>query len=221
MCINILCRSCSSFHPRGQGSAAVAPRLHVPVEEQPRARTQAVVLFLAADVALPRRREHGGPRGSRAHRAFPIRPQPRAAERAPVRGRSVRGAHAASERAPRTRAARPPPSAPAAAACARAVRGDGARDRLCVGGRGCRRRAAARRAAPLLPSLSPPAPAPPHQPGQAAPRRYTLQGGRLDCIHTHKLNATSTLNSYIRHVFDYSIFTKAFWQTEVISIIII
>lgn len=88
-----------------------------------------MVLLVAAHVALPGRRQHGGPRGPRAHRAVALLAQPRAAQRAPLRRRPLRGAHAAPERAPRARAHRPAPPAAAAAARAGAVRRHRARHR--------------------------------------------------------------------------------------------
>lgn len=117
----------SAFHPRRQGTTAPPPRLHLPPEEQPGSRAQAVVLLVAAHLALPRRRQHRGPRGPRAHRALALCAQPRAAQRAPLRRRALCGAHAAPERAPRARAARPAPPAAAAAARPGAVRGHRAR----------------------------------------------------------------------------------------------
>lgn len=145
-----------------------------------------MVLLVAADVALPRRREHGGPRGARAHRALALLAQPRAAQRAPLRRRPVRGAHAAPERAPRARAARPAPPAAAAAARARALRRHGARHRLRLRQRqqpGRRARRARRR----LADLARPAHhclAAAHQLRQAAARRHTLQGGGLASYYT-------------------------------------
>lgn len=139
-----------------------------------------MVLLVAANVALPRRREHRGSGGPRAHRALAVRAQPRAAQRAPVRGRAVRGAHAAPERAPRARAARPAPPAAAAAARAGAVRGHGARHRHGQRERG-RRRARGpghgRRRAPVARRAAAAAAA--HQPGQAVARRHALQRGEL------------------------------------------
>lgn len=141
-----------------------------------------MVLLLAPHLPLPRRREHGGPRGARAHSPLALLAQSRAAQRAPLRRRTLRGAHAAPERAPRARAARPAPPAAAAAARAGAVRSHGARHRL----RQCLRRhlhdrGARRRLANLAqPDRAYPRAAKPQQFCKAAARRHSLQGGGLD-----------------------------------------
>lgn len=137
-----------------------------------------MVLFIAADVSLSGRREHRGPRGARAYRALALRAQPRAAQRAALRGRALRGAHAAPVGAPRARAAGPAPPAAAAAARAGIVRGNGARHRhrQRVG----RRERVARRPAGAVLAQRAAALGAAQQLRQAAPCRHPVQGGGLD-----------------------------------------
>lgn len=119
----------SALHPSGQRSASATSRLHVSPEEQSGARTQAVVLLVAADVALPGRREHGGAGGARTDRALALFAQPRTAQRAPLCRWPVRGTHPAPERAPRPRAAGSASPTLATPARVGSLRGHGARQR--------------------------------------------------------------------------------------------
>lgn len=105
-----------------------------------------MVLLLAAHFALSRRRQHGGTRGTRAYCAVSLRAQSRAAQRATLRRRSLRGAHSAPERTPRAAAHRRAPSAAAATTRARSIRRYGACHRVRYR-RSCARRLTDRAAA--------------------------------------------------------------------------
>lgn len=168
----VTCCFPSALHPGGQRPAAAPPRLHIPSEEQPGARPQAMVLLLPSHLALPRRCQHRGTRGSRAHRPLSVFAQPRSPQRSPLRRWTVRGAHAAPERAPSARAAGPPPPAAATAARARALCGHGARHchRQCI----CRRLSGRRCGGAVL-SQRDAACGTTYPRSQAAARRYALQ----------------------------------------------
>lgn len=119
----------STIHKGGKRQTVTSPRIHFPFEKQFGPRTQAVVLLLQADIALPRRREHGRSGRLRAHRSLSLCAQSRPAECSPLCWRTLRRANSAPERASSSGPPGPPPPAAAAAARSSSLRGDGSRHR--------------------------------------------------------------------------------------------